>query len=759
MINYYAYLSDSDFLKEIDHHQNKTQFVKISLFNFQEEFLKEIQGTVLDGSVQLSAGQSYRRSADLSIWIDEFKYDNIEDDSLFTLNKKVSIEIGFKNIFGKYLEYDIIWFPMGMFIIQEASASRSSGGLTLSLSLTDKISNLNGFCGGTLPAEVRFDEVDQWVPEVREGETIVTPGQWKSKKTPIFDIIYELVKYYGKENAGKIVITDVPNKINAVVKLSNPQIGVVDDSLVKLYIGYSYIKYTDPNLMPKNLAQNTPDYLVASTNLATVQTFFTSKNLPYAYQEFNVGDDIGYIKSDFYYNNELVSSAGSSVVDVLEQIKNLCGNFEYFYDINGNFVFQEIKNYLNTSQSTTIEKMLKENPDFQADFSKGKNPYSFEDDELVISFSNVPQYDQIKNDFIIWGKRKNVDDTELPFRYRVCIDNKPTVGNSYNVCLQKIQSENKTTDSGDEGGEDSDIDVEVTTTIIAYTRALLIINDFTTLDKLKIENPKNTNVVYGIPNSSAVTGRSYYYYDANKDTYNLISFTDGGAVLNSKDFILMKQPYITKDWRDELYFSGLYANYYKLPQNDYFDELSVEWPKLYNFETQTFYPQVLKGTDIDYFLDFIDARSSKIGALSVKNIGRRTMVQTDDTVNCIYEPEFPNIIWEEDKNLSEGTVVNWDPITRVCKVPKDLYPYLKNLGGKYNGAYYKLRDLLYQNTSYQEAISITTVPIYHLQPNTRITVEDYKSGIAGDYMINSVSIPLTVDGTTTLSCSKVLEKI
>jgi len=37
------------------------------------------------------------------------------------------------------------------------------------------------------------------------------------------------------------------------------------------------------------------------------------------------------------------------------------GNYEYFYDVYGNFVFQEIKNYLNNSQSKLIIDKLNNN--------------------------------------------------------------------------------------------------------------------------------------------------------------------------------------------------------------------------------------------------------------------------------------------------------------------------------------------------------------------------------------------------------------
>jgi hypothetical protein len=67
---------------------------------------------------------------------------------------------------------------------------------------------------------------------------------------------------------------------------------------------------------------------------------------------YSMGQDVGYIYTDFVYPDELVGEAGSSVCDILDKIKNTLGNFEYFFDLWGNFVFQEKKNYLNTRQTT-----------------------------------------------------------------------------------------------------------------------------------------------------------------------------------------------------------------------------------------------------------------------------------------------------------------------------------------------------------------------------------------------------------------------
>ena len=82
------------------------------------------------------------------------------------------------------------------------------------------------------------------------------------------------------------------------------------------------------------------------------------------------------------------------------------------------------------------------------------------------------------------------------------------------------------------------------------------------------------------------------------------------------------------------------------------------------------------------------------------------------------------------------------------------------LGGSQNSAYNMVKDLLYQYTSYNETITVQMLPMYFLiNPNVRITVNDFKSGIYGDYMLDTISMPLTAGGTMSLTCHKALERI
>jgi len=61
-------------------------------------------------------------------------------------------------------------------------------------------------------------------------------------------------------------------------------------------------------------------------------------------------------------------------------------------------------------------------------------------------------------------------------------------------------------------------------------------------------------------------------------------------------------------------------------------------------EDKGFKPEVLlTPSNIDFFLDFIDTPAA-LSEFSVQNIGRRTTVLVDDSINCIFEPDIPNLI-------------------------------------------------------------------------------------------------------------------
>lgn len=666
----YSYLYDSNFLKQVDLQKNKEQLAKITVLDWAENPIQDITGIVTGGSLNIDGSSAVRRTCNLNIYIKDTENNITNINHFLSLNKKVKVEIGFKNTTKKYLDYEIIWFPIGTYVIITPSISHSTSGTSVSLQLKDKMCLLNGDVGGVLPASVTFSEME-YVNE--EGLiTVVKPS--------LYQIIQEAVNHWGGEQLGKIIISDLDTKIKKVMKWTG-------DSNIYLY--------KDNNIWK------------VSTSNPGIEGTITIE--PY--------DDIGYIYTDFCYTGDLVGNAGDSVTSILDQIKNTLGNYEYFYDLDGNFIFQEIKNYLNTSQST-IEIQNLNQDDYIIDQSKGKTVYTFDDSTLITSYSNNPQFNMIKNDFIVWGSRETPSGQKVPIRYHLAIDKKPDIGNTHLVFKYMDEEEG----------------------LIKAKSAISV-----------TELPDISDAVIGVFYYNTID-KKIYTYDAETKKYKIIDTT--------------LTELTATDWRTELYLQGVDAESFSTNNNDYFTELSNEWVKLYdiwgNSNSNTspdFYEEVKRNpSNIDYFLDFIDSGTA-IDEFSIQNIGRRTKVVTDDKVNCIFAPDIPDwiIINNKDPLATEKEEEAASRGQQFSRVDEEIYNAL-SAGGNANSAYDYVRSLLYQYTSYNESINIQCIPIYYLDVNTRIGVQDAESNIYGDYIINRISLPLDLSGTMTISATRALER-
>lgn len=665
----YEYLKNSAFLKKMDEMPLKEQFVKIIILDFLENPITEIQGKVTSGSINLNGSSAVRRTANLNMVADDANNDVRSINNLLSINKKIKLEIGFTNMTSDYQQYPIIWFPLGVYVIITPSIVHNNTGINISLQLKDKMCLLNGECGGTLPASITFHETSY---EDDKGNTII-------ERIKVYNLIQELVNHWGKEQLGKIIISDIDTRIKKVMKW----------------------KGSTPLYMGTIASENEVQYDV-TTNLETAKQQWGT-----AFKTYETQQDVGYIYTDFVYTDDLIGNAGDSVCTILDKIKSYLGNYEYFYDIDGNFIFQEIKNYLNTSK-VTVDIQNLSNSDYLTDFSNGKSVYTFDESKLNTSFTMNPQYNMIKNDYIVWGIRTTSDKTKIPIRYHLAIDKKPQIGNTYTVYLY------------DDNG------ITKAKKLIEYDN----LNDFPL---------KGT---YGL----------YYLDKATQKVYTWIN----GYIEQTKGKI---KTIVTKDWRTELYFAGTNASNLGLDSNDYYSELQNEWPRLYDLEKQEFKESALNDpTSINYFLDFIDSTAA-ISELSINNIGKRSKVISNNDINCIFASEIPNLVLiekgKEDtaEKVQECQAAGQDFI----QVSSTIYAQLSG-GGQSYPAYSQVRELLYQYTNYNESISMSAIPVYYLEPNNRITVRDDSSKIYGDYVIKTITLPLDISGTMNIQATKALER-
>ena len=771
----YPYLKDSAFLLKIDKQKIKEQYIKIICLDINERPLKEVQGRCTGGSLNLSGSSAVRRTCNLSMIADEKENDLTDLDNLFSTNKRVEVEIGFLNTTEYYTQFNIIWFPLGIYVIKTPSITHNTTSVDISLTLEDKMCLLNGTMGGKFPATVEFSRMED------EFGNLSYPT--------MYQIILELVHHFGGEQLSKIIINDLDEYVK-VPKRWMPKDGLLLDGkqIEDICIEFSENIPVDEDNNPRPLRY---EFISADAG---------DEAVPSNFHRYKKGDWIGFTYEPFTYpgcetgdeNKQLVGNAGESVCTILDKIKNVLGNFEYFYDINGNFIFQEIKNYLNTSQFTTVlDNNGNVTSGYDMDISRGKSVYSFTDNMLVTNLSNNPQYEMIKNDYVVWGTREGESGEKVPIRYHLAIDEKPQVGNWYAIVpYREIMNRNDYINLPDG---------------TKFTRILSDVRKFYIIDSAKnkedfnweelIEKQKNDIYL-----QNALKNELIY---PDPDYTNIDDFLKG-VKGGERDFgwlygrAIYQGPLCTQDWRTELYIQGALSEQSGTYSNYYYPELKNEWGKLfylkkineyeYSFDyfADEFQPKVLADpAQIDFFLDFINT-DSKMGELNIENIGRRSEVMNGENqgVNCMFEPNLPDIIFLRadetdnrgypyiiDRTIKEAEAAvekNWN-FSSLEKTDtsigwsegSDAITLIDNLATVFslNSAFFNVRDLLYQHTSYNEAITLQTIPIYYLEPNTRITVKDIESGISGDYIMGTISIPFDIGSTMSITAQKVLEKI
>jgi len=57
----------------------------------------------------------------------------------------------------------------------------------------------------------------------------------------------------------------------------------------------------------------------------------------------------GYRITDLVYVSDLVLNVGDGLTAMLDKVVSMLGNFEYFYNLDGQFVFQKKRTYIHTS--------------------------------------------------------------------------------------------------------------------------------------------------------------------------------------------------------------------------------------------------------------------------------------------------------------------------------------------------------------------------------------------------------------------------
>lgn len=71
----------------------------------------------------------------------------------------------------------------------------------------------------------------------------------------------------------------------------------------------------------------------------------------------------------------------------------------------------------------------------------------------------------------------------------------------------------------------------------------------------------------------------------------------------------------------------------------------------------------------------------------------------------------------------------------------------------------RLDELIYQHGYCIESATINAIPIYYLEPNTRIRLYDKDTGLDGEYVVSKITLPLAYNGTMNITATKAAESL
>lgn len=669
------YLKDTEFLRKLDKMKIRTQFAKIILLDFAEKPIKEIQGTITNGTLNINGASTCRRTINLTMLAKPENSSLTDLNNDIAINKKIRVEVGLRNPFKTYEKYgDIIWFKCGLFIVSTASISRSVSGWSISLTAKDKMCLLDGSVGGMITATTNFHEI----------EILTSEGKIQYEYPTIYQIIFQAVLNWGHEDAGKIFINDLQETAKMLVK----------------YMGSNPIYFND-----------------------SYSSFNYSKEDEGGYtHECVQGQDIGYRVTDFTYPGELILKAGDSVVTLLSKICETLSNFEYFYDVDGNFHFQEKKNYLNTS-SPLLEL---EPEDYFSTYANQKVSYSFTDMESISSISVAPKYENIKNDFVVWGKRTLDSGIEVEIHYHLTIAAKPRNLDNAKKFMYKIT---------DKDG--------------------LVLSYQFLKDKLDSVNKKDESEIKVFLQEfwDSLSNDIKEHYNNDQKNAELKCELIGAPAIGSE----------AMTWREELYRRVLMSSSQGQSYlgTEYDMELLGFWRDIckMNNAKDEMYLDISDVRSLPFWFDFIDI-STGYGAYSIDAIGRRTKAVNDDKINSLYNEDVPDVIF-----LTEEEMSNTNLLKYYNDIGQNYFQISDNFEKQFvtsstgSSAFDKIRELLYQYLVYNTQITLQGSPIYYLEPNTLIYIEDKDSGVKGRYEISSISIPLAYSGNMSITATEALSRV
>lgn len=776
-----------DFLKQIDNYTQREVYAKIISLTWDEYAIEEITGNIVSGTINVDGSSTTRRTCSLSILADKnAQFTQVE----WGLNTKFAVLIGLRNFVDDSLP-DIIWFQQGIFVITSFSSTFNNQGLTISIQGKDKMCLLDGSVGGALFSDHDFGALD----------VIQDDGSVSKEYIELHDVIREAVHVYGLEPYENIIITDLDDTAVELLdyKVADKHLFIYDIATDEKFTFYTSQMIFEGQGLAARFIESAPRNPNVDENVGLNMQFQTM--VPFKldgiwYRLVKVvgyGDTAGYRRTALTYAGDLILNVGDAVSKALDGVKNMLGEFEYFYDIYGRFIFQRKKIYHNVAWNGAVTN--EGDSTYYDSINNSQSQYAFNNGFLISSFANKPVLSNIRNDFAVWGS--TFTDAPIHLRYAIC--DKPKEYRSLLNGIRYFTAEAAT----NIGATDQLVDWRelIYRMALDNARSQGYIKDLTlALNRSDASQLKRYKFSITVDDITDLT--RCYYYDINQAAWRSVNTEEKLQSLIDKQKMLFGVYSAQKShlFESKSFLTEIeeWQNTWNTGYDHYYTDMLGFWRLLYDnrtkaeIELDTTLTDTAKQYKIDSFdrrknngwwdpdlisfiwnndkingtVNFIDpgallfwidfiGEGTDLEKYKTTIIGRRPKAVNDDKVKSIFVRETPEVLFidptdtqPQESNLSYvklnlvGGLINYFQTSGEGKNAKEL-----------------LDNMVYDYTYYQETITLTSLPIYYLEPNTRITVYDEQSGINGDYLIKTINSSLAHDGTMTITASKVAERI
>lgn len=755
----------------------KKTLIRIESLNWNTENpVGAIDGYVTGGSISVDGNSSTRRTGTLTVALVDNNYRLKDSDNILALNKKIKISVYSEDLVAdKRLGDDYInkrWYPLGIFIITKPVTNISDSSSQVTLTIQDKMCLHNGSVSGMINAPTRFDIEHSAEGINRRNEVYATcvplfkKISFETRATTIPAFLSEFKKgaYQKFELANQPLyfqllqfLTEAQSAneqgaYTSAFKKANKTFGEILDAITeeKLLIS-DIIKYTAIEIAGESpgkiIISDIPDkvkcpikikdgsYPLANGKTENVHVNFANEDGSASSSPAGYG--IGYKMIPYIYPDKLTMQAGSNATKVYDKCNEaLGGNYEYFYDVNGFFHFQEVKNY-KYNRTPALADIL--DSDYKRSYNKSAIVFDFSRDDLIATYSNSMDWTNIKNDITV----SNTYNGKF-ICYHVVLDKKP----KYKVDLIVPKPKEDSSSDNDTCIMDwrERLVHEYDTGNYTFCGRFSTKNDF--YDKLANSNFGSAALNNFIKEASTSGKGVIWIMDDDPSGYYKIGYSASGTTTQQK-------------------FPLTYLSASDIQRNeiipDYYTEIKNIWINEY-FKDSQLHP---KSMFAEHYYNFDIIESEQLRQFAVYNIGRRTYAKNDTTIKSLMPTKISDyfVVTDEIKDDAEMHKYWFSPdCTILMKSDNSQTGYEKEqqfplYGNIYNDAFSAVKQLLFAKTTYNDQVTVTSAPFYYLEPNRRVKAYYPKASINGFYMIQKINFNFNETGLMTCNLTEARQEL